>query len=127
MPASRFPVGGVLAVAGRLVPAVNVEPHADPARAEWTHVLCAERNALGTACSYGLLGAGAADDPEAKRQELIDEYREEYANPYTAADRGFLDDVIEPGDTRARLQDDLEMLASKRASPPQKAHGNIPL
>jgi acetyl-CoA/propionyl-CoA carboxylase carboxyl transferase subunit len=69
----------------------------------------------------------AADDPEAKRQELIDEYREEYANPYTAADRGFLDDVIEPGDTRARLQDDLEMLASKRASPPQKAHGNIPL
>jgi acetyl-CoA/propionyl-CoA carboxylase carboxyl transferase subunit len=69
----------------------------------------------------------AADDPEAKRQELIDEYREEYANPYTAADRGFLDDVIESGNTRARLQDDLEMLASKRASPPQKAHGNIPL
>ncbi|MFB6361703.1 MAG: carboxyl transferase domain-containing protein, partial [Halobacteriales archaeon] len=69
----------------------------------------------------------AADDPEAKRQELIDEYREEYANPYTAADRGFLDDVIEPGDTRARLQDDLEMLTSKRGSQPSKAHGNIPL
>ncbi|PSQ83650.1 MAG: cytidine deaminase [Bacteroidetes bacterium QS_7_67_15] len=68
VPASRFPVGGVLAVAGRLVPGVNVEPHADPARAEWTHVLCAERNALGTACSYGLLGAGAADDPEASSE-----------------------------------------------------------
>jgi acetyl-CoA/propionyl-CoA carboxylase carboxyl transferase subunit len=69
---------------------------------------------------------GAAD-PEAKRQELIDEYRDEYANPYTAADRGFLDDIIEPADTRARLIDDLEMLTGKRASQPSKAHGNIPL
>jgi len=42
-----------------------------------------------------------ADDPETRRQELTDEYREEFANPYTAADRGFLDDVIEPAETRA--------------------------
>ncbi|MDZ7702193.1 MAG: acyl-CoA carboxylase subunit beta [Halobacteriales archaeon] len=69
----------------------------------------------------------AADDPEAERQALIDEYREKHANPYTAADRGFLDDVIEPAETRARLVDDLGMLASKRESPPSKAHGNIPL
>jgi len=52
----------------------------------------------------------AADDPDARRQELIDEYREEFANPYTAADRGFVDDVIEPTETRTadRRPDDAE-------------------
>ena len=69
----------------------------------------------------------AADDPEALREELIDEYREEFANPYTVADRGFVDDVIEPGETRDRLIDDLEMLRSKRENHPEKKHGNIPL
>nr|WP_225741271.1 acyl-CoA carboxylase subunit beta [Halorussus halophilus] len=68
-----------------------------------------------------------ADDTEARRQELIDEYREEFANPYTAADRGFVDDVLEPTETRPRLIDDLEMLASKRDEQPDKKHGNIPL
>ena len=67
------------------------------------------------------------DDPEARRQELIDEYREEFANPYTAADRGFLDDVIEPGETRQRLVADLEMLLAKREDKPSKKHGNIPI
>ncbi len=69
----------------------------------------------------------AADDPEARRDELIEEYREEFANPYTAADRGYVDAVIEPPETRARLVDDLEMLASKREQYPEKKHGNIPL
>jgi len=68
-----------------------------------------------------------SDDPEARRQELIDEHREEFANPYTAADRGFIDDVIEPGETRARLVDGLEMLLSKREDKPSKKHGNIPI
>jgi acetyl-CoA/propionyl-CoA carboxylase carboxyl transferase subunit len=68
-----------------------------------------------------------ADDTEARRQELIDEYREEFANPYTAADRGFIDDVIEPAETRQRLVDDLEMLLSKREEKPSKKHGNIPI
>ena len=68
-----------------------------------------------------------ADDPEARRQELIDEYREEFANPYTAADRGFIDDVIEPTETRARLVEDLRMLRGKRADGPDKKHGNIPI
>ncbi|WP_138006816.1 acyl-CoA carboxylase subunit beta [Halalkalirubrum salinum] len=68
-----------------------------------------------------------ADDPDARRQELIDEYRAEFANPYTAADRGFVDDVIEPPETRKRLIDDLEMLMSKRKSMPEKKHGNIPI
>ncbi|SFR61441.1 acyl-CoA carboxylase subunit beta [Halogeometricum limi] len=69
----------------------------------------------------------AADDPDARRDELIEEYREEFANPYTAADRGFVDDVLEPTETRARLVEDLEMLRSKRTSLPDKKHGNIPI
>ncbi len=68
-----------------------------------------------------------ADDPDALRDELIEEYREEFANPYTATDKGFLDDVILPTETRPRLIDDLEMLESKRESNPDKKHGNIPL
>ncbi|WP_410766849.1 acyl-CoA carboxylase subunit beta [Haloferax sp. DFSO60] len=68
-----------------------------------------------------------ADDPDARRDELIEEYREEFANPYTAADRGYVDDVIEPGETRSRLIADLRMLKSKRKSQPDKKHGNIPL
>jgi len=68
-----------------------------------------------------------ADDPDARREELIEEYREQFANPYTAADRGFVDDVIEPRETRPRLVSDLEMLRSKRRSQPDRKHGNIPL
>jgi acetyl-CoA/propionyl-CoA carboxylase carboxyl transferase subunit len=68
-----------------------------------------------------------ADDPDALREELIDEYRAEFANPYTAADRGFLDDVIEPAETRRRLVEDLEMVRSKRVDGPDRKHGNIPL
>jgi len=68
-----------------------------------------------------------AENPDELRDQLIDEYRDEFANPYTAADRGFLDDVIEPTETRPRLIDDLEMLQSKRVDRPDKKHGNIPL
>ncbi|AKH98174.1 propionyl-CoA carboxylase, carboxyltransferase subunit [Halanaeroarchaeum sulfurireducens] len=67
------------------------------------------------------------DDPDRLRDELIEEYREEFANPYQPADRGFLDDVLEPLETRPRLIQDLEMLATKRESLPDKKHGNIPL
>jgi acetyl-CoA/propionyl-CoA carboxylase carboxyl transferase subunit len=69
----------------------------------------------------------AADDPEARRDELIEEYREEFANPYTAADRGFVDAVIEPPETRARLVQDLDVLRRKRESGPDKKHGNLPI
>jgi acetyl-CoA/propionyl-CoA carboxylase carboxyl transferase subunit len=68
-----------------------------------------------------------ADDPEARRQELVDDYRDTFANPYTAAERGFVDDVIEPPETRPRLVEDLEMLSRKRADTPDRKHGNIPL
>ena len=69
----------------------------------------------------------AAEEPEQRREELIEEYREQFANPYIAADRGFVDDVLEPQDTRPQLISDLEMLRSKRKSQPDKKHGNIPL
>jgi acetyl-CoA/propionyl-CoA carboxylase carboxyl transferase subunit len=69
----------------------------------------------------------AAEDVEARREQLIEEYRDAFANPYTAAERGFVDDVIEPRDTRARLVKDLHMLRSKRKEGPSRKHGNIPL
>lgn len=68
-----------------------------------------------------------ADDPAAMRQQKIDEYTAEFATPYKAAERGFVDDVIEPSSTRPRLVDAFDMLASKRESRPAKKHGNIPL
>ena len=69
----------------------------------------------------------AADDVEGRREELIDGYRDTFANPYTAAERGFVDDVLEPQETRPRLIRDLRMLESKRADQPDRKHGNIPL
>jgi len=69
----------------------------------------------------------AAEQVEQKRQELIEEYRDAFANPYTAAKRGYLDDVVEPAATRARLIDDLESLEGKRVDHPDRKHGNIPL
>ena len=69
----------------------------------------------------------AAEQVEQKRQELIDEYRDAFANPYTAAERGYVDDVLEPPETRARLIDDLQVLDGKRVDHPERKHGNIPL
>lgn len=68
-----------------------------------------------------------SDDPEAETQARIDEYRETFAHPYVAAGRGFLDDVIDPRETRPRLISALDMLSNKRDSNPLKKHGNIPL
>ncbi|MBT3338638.1 MAG: methylmalonyl-CoA carboxyltransferase [Anaerolineae bacterium] len=68
-----------------------------------------------------------ADDPVARKAELVEEYRDKFANPYVAAGRGFIDDVIEPRETRPRLINALEMLSNKRDSNPPKKHGNIPL
>jgi propionyl-CoA carboxylase beta chain len=69
----------------------------------------------------------AADDPDAKLSELEHEYRERFAHPYLAAARGFLDDVIEPPDTRPMLIAALRTLLTKRDRTPPKKHGNIPL
>ncbi|CAN5698490.1 acyl-CoA carboxylase subunit beta [soil metagenome] len=69
----------------------------------------------------------SADDPEAKRDELIADYTERFSSPYVAAERGYVDDVIEPQETRRRLVRSLEMLRSKRETIPQRKHGSIPL
>jgi acetyl-CoA carboxylase carboxyltransferase component len=68
-----------------------------------------------------------ADDPVAAKAELVEDYRERFANPYVAASRGYVDDVIEPHETRPRLINALEVLRNKRDSNPPKKHGNIPL
>jgi propionyl-CoA carboxylase beta chain len=69
----------------------------------------------------------AASDPEAKREELIADYRRNLANPYVAASRGFIDDVIDPRETRIKAIRALEMLQNKVDTNPRKKHGNIPL
>jgi propionyl-CoA carboxylase beta chain len=69
----------------------------------------------------------AADDPEAERARLVEEYREQFANPYVAAGRGYVDDVIEPQQTRPRIIEALQVLQNKRDTNPPKKHGNIPL
>jgi propionyl-CoA carboxylase beta chain/acetyl-CoA/propionyl-CoA carboxylase carboxyl transferase subunit len=68
-----------------------------------------------------------AADPAAKRTELIREYRDKFSTPYAAAERGFVDDVIEPAETRPRLIRSLRMLSTKREAIPARKHGNIPL
>jgi acetyl-CoA/propionyl-CoA carboxylase carboxyl transferase subunit len=68
-----------------------------------------------------------ADDPVARRAELVEEYREQFANPFTAAERGYVDDVIEPRRTRPALIAALEACRGKRADVPERKHGNIPL
>jgi acetyl-CoA/propionyl-CoA carboxylase carboxyl transferase subunit len=68
-----------------------------------------------------------ADDKEARRSELVTEYEQKFANPYLAADRGYVDDVIEPSETRPRLIQALRMLETKREAVPGRKHGNIPL
>jgi propionyl-CoA carboxylase beta chain len=68
-----------------------------------------------------------ADDADARRQELIADYREQFANPYVAAERGYVDDVIEPRRTRPVLIDALQTSLTKREPRPRRKHGNIPL
>jgi acetyl-CoA carboxylase carboxyltransferase component len=68
-----------------------------------------------------------AENAEERKAELVEEYREKFANPYVAASRGYIDDVIEPHETRPRLINALEMLSNKRDSNPPKKHGCIPL
>jgi acetyl-CoA carboxylase carboxyltransferase component len=69
----------------------------------------------------------AAADSAAFREAKIREYREKFANPYIAAERGYVDEVIEPRDTRGRLCALLEVLSGKRDTNPPRKHGNIPL
>jgi propionyl-CoA carboxylase beta chain len=69
----------------------------------------------------------AADDPKAEHARLVAAYEAEFANPYIAAARGYVDEVIKPSETRPRLIRSLDILADKRETNPRKKHGNIPL
>ncbi|MFM9124759.1 MAG: carboxyl transferase domain-containing protein, partial [Actinomycetota bacterium] len=68
-----------------------------------------------------------AADPVARKEELVAEYKARFANPFTAAERGFVDDVILPRETRHALVDALEAAQTKRVERPRRKHGNIPL
>ncbi|MEY4372354.1 MAG: putative propionyl-CoA carboxylase beta chain, partial [Actinomycetota bacterium] len=68
-----------------------------------------------------------AADPVARRNELVEEYTAKYANPYAAAERGYIDDVIDPAETRQKIVAGLALLATKREELPRRKHGNMPL
>jgi propionyl-CoA carboxylase beta chain len=75
---------------------------------------------------YGQEISGA-DDPEAERARKVEEYQELFANPFVAAERGYIDEVIMPSSLRRKLISAFAMLQTKRDSMPAKKHGNIPL
>jgi methylmalonyl-CoA carboxyltransferase large subunit len=69
----------------------------------------------------------AAEDPAAKRDELVEAYRNTFSTPFVAAARGLVDDIIDPGDTRRKIAMALELLATKRELRPAKKHGLGPV
>lgn len=90
----------------------------------------AEIAVMGSEGAVGILyrkEISAANDPDALRAEKVNEFSEKFANPYVAAERGFVDEVIEPADTRPKLIRALSLLQNKRDSNPPRKHGNIPL
>ncbi|MGH9054920.1 MAG: carboxyl transferase domain-containing protein, partial [Acidimicrobiales bacterium] len=70
---------------------------------------------------------GTSTDPATRRAQLVEEYTEKFANPYLAAERGYVDDVIDPADTRKVLARALNLLRTKREELPKRKHGNVPL
>jgi propionyl-CoA carboxylase beta chain len=68
-----------------------------------------------------------AEDPDSERAALVTEYEQRFANPYVAAARGYVDEVIRPSETRARVAAALTVLDGKRQASPRRKHGNIPL
>jgi propionyl-CoA carboxylase beta chain len=93
----------------------------------WPNAEIAVMGAKGAAEIIFRKEISTAPDPEAKLQEKVDEYTRKFANPYRAAHRGYIDEVIKPEDTRAKLIRAFQMLENKVATLPKKKHGNIPL
>jgi propionyl-CoA carboxylase beta chain len=90
----------------------------------------AEIAVMGAEGAVGIIhkeAIASAEDPAAERERLVAAYEEQFANPYIAAGRGYVDAVIKPSETRPRLIAALDMLADKRDTNPRKKHGNIPL
>jgi propionyl-CoA carboxylase beta chain len=85
------------------------------------------RRELDSVAAAGKSAAEKAEVLAKARNQKIEEFRERFANPYVAAERGYVDAVIQPRETRKRLIDALEMLQTKRDKNPPKKHGNIPL
>ena len=91
---------------------------------------CAEIAVMGAGGAMNIIGRHeieGAEDPEAKRAQLIEEYERNFSNPYKAAELGYIDAVIDPADTRPRLINALEIISGKKLDRPRKKHGNIPL
>ena len=93
----------------------------------WPSAQIAVMGAAGAANIVFKNDIAEADDPIAKREEKIAEYEEKFNNPFRAAEIGYVDDIIEPSETRQRIIGAFDMLSSKRESLPAKKHGNIPL
>lgn len=93
----------------------------------WPVAEIAVMGASGAVAIIGKRAIDAADDPVAKRQEMIDHYNENFMNPYVAAARGYVDEVILPSETKQKMLSAFKMLAEKKKSLPAKKHSNIPL
>ncbi|MBQ6174874.1 MAG: methylmalonyl-CoA carboxyltransferase [Clostridia bacterium] len=93
----------------------------------WPIAEIAVMGANGAIAIIGRHEIEAAEDKEAKRRELIDEYNRRFMTPYVAAEHGYVDEVIQPGETRAKILSALTMLSAKEQRRPRKKHGNIPL
>lgn len=93
----------------------------------WPIAEIAVMGASGAVAIIGRRDIEAAEDKEAKRQELIDEYNRKFMTPYIAAEHGYVDEVILPEETRQRILSALDMLKEKKKELPYKKHGNIPL
>ncbi|MFP6678818.1 MAG: acyl-CoA carboxylase subunit beta [Dehalococcoidia bacterium] len=93
----------------------------------WPSAEIAVMGADGAVAVIGRREISAAEDPDAKRKELVADYEERFSNPFVAANRGYLDDVIDPIDTRPKIIAALKMLRNKTDTMPAKKHGNIPL
>ena len=90
----------------------------------------AEIAVMGAAGAVSIIGKRAietADNPTAKKEELLDEYNDRFMNPYIAAEHGYIDEVISPEQTREKLAGAFRMLRTKKKGLPEKKHGNIPL
>ncbi len=93
----------------------------------WPVAEIAVMGASGAVAVIGKRAIDSAEDPAAKRQELIDEYNEKFMNPYVAAQHGYVDEVILPEETGKKIAEAFNMLKTKKRSLPVKKHGNIPL
>ena len=93
----------------------------------WPIAEIAVMGASGAVAIIGKRAIDAAEDPAAKKQELIDEYNEKFMNPYVAAEHGYVDEVILPEETKTKVLAAFDMLEEKKKDLPYKKHGNIPL